>query len=112
VSTPLGIPALWMVSPTKPVLTAPSGATFRMSCDRADAARFAGHFFDQLARRDGGAPARVAAACPDLVDAAKLFLDATAEREESALGPMLVLNLGVVMHGVTWADLGVEVPRG
>jgi hypothetical protein len=110
--TPTKIPPLWVVSANKPVLTSPSGTTFRMSYDRADAARFAGHFFDQLARRDGGAPARVAAACPVLADALDLFLGATDARNESALGPMLVLYLGAVMHGVTWADLSVEVPRG
>lgn len=106
------IPPLWMVSADKPVLTAPSGKTFRMSYDRADAARFVGHFFDQLARRDGGAPARVAAACPTLTDALDLFLSATASHDESALGPMLVMYLGAVMFGVTWADLGIEVPCG
>lgn len=106
------IPPLWMVSADKPVLTSPSGTAFRMSCDRADAARFVGHFFDQLARRDGGAPARVAAAYPALPDALDLLLRATNARDESAFGPMLVMYLGAVMFGVTWADLGIEVPRG
>ena len=106
------LPALWTVHPDRPVLTSPSGKTFRMSYDRADAVRFAGHFFDQLARRDSGAPARVSAAHPDLASAIQLFLSATPARDEGALGPMLSLYLGVVMYGVTWADLGVEVPRG
>ena len=110
--TPRTLPALWTVSATEPVLTSPSGKTFRMSYDRADAVRFAGHFFDQLARRDSGAPARVSAAHPDLASAIQLFLSATPARDEGALGPMLSLYLGVVMYGVTWADLGVEVPRG
>lgn len=106
------LPPLWTLSATRPVLTSPSGATFRVPHDRADAARFAGHFFDQLARRDGGAPARVSAAYPVLTDALSLFVGATAGREESALGPMLALYLGALMHDVTWADLGIEVPRG
>ena len=109
--TPRTLDALWTVHPDRPVLTSPSGKTFRMSYDRADAVRFAGHFFDQLARRDSGAPARVSAAHPDLADALQLFLSAT-PADEGALGPMLSLYLGVVMYGVTWADLGIEVARG
>ena len=38
------LPPLWTLSATRPVLTSPSGAAFRVPHDRADAARFAGHF--------------------------------------------------------------------
>lgn len=54
----------------------------------------------------------MSAAYPVLTDALSLFVGATAGREESALGPMLALYLGALMHDVTWADLGIEVPRG
>ena len=105
------LPALWTVHPDRPVLTSPSGKTFRMSYDRADAVRFVGHFFDQLARRDSGALARVSASYPDLAAALQLFMDATTG-DEDTLEPILSMYLGAVMYGVTWADLGVEVPRG
>ena len=106
------IPPLWLVSSSKPVLTSPSGKTFRMSYDRADAARFVGHFFDQLGRRAPGTPALVASSYDDLPSALSDLLGATDTRNEAAFGPMLVMYLGAVMFGVTWTDLGMAVPRG
>jgi len=103
---------LWKVHPRRPVLTSPTGREFAMAHNRGDALRWLGSYFNELSKRAEGAPARLAAAHPILTDALDLLMCGVASQGEECHGSHLALYLAAVMYRVTWADLGVEVPRG
>lgn len=105
-------PELWLVSKDKPILTAPSGKTFRMCGSREAAVGALRASIDVLAGYDAAMPARLGSAYPAPAAMLHDFMEVARADGEEKFGESLAAYLDAVAWELTWADAGVEVRRG
>ncbi len=106
------MPEAWLVSRDKPILTAPSGRTFRMCGSRGQAVHVLRAAIGVIATEDATLPATLASAYPKLQSMFLDFAEVARAQGEEHFGQSLAQYLDVIAWELTWADAGVEVRHG